>query len=226
MSARTETPLGAVLFDFDMTLVDSSYAIAHCMNGLAETFDLRPLTREEVLATIGLPIEEAWARLWGRYDPVWTEEYRNRFRGVEQTLLRPFPGTVPVLRSLRERGLRTGVVSNRRFARAVVQNQGLIPLTDVVVGLEDVDRPKPDPQSVLLALERLGVSPESSVYVGDTDIDMATASAAGVLGVGVTTGAFDEAGLLRAGADLVLGDLRDLEEALGLPLGETEAPRR
>ena len=145
---------------------------------------------------------------------------------VEQTLLRPFPGTVPVLRSLRERGLRPGGVSNRRFARAVVQNQGLIPLTDVVVGLEDVDRPKPAPQSVLLALERLGVSPESSVYVGDTDIDMATASAAGVLGVGVTTGAFDEAGLLRAGADLVLGDLRDLEEALGLPLGETEAPRR
>lgn len=215
--------MGAVLFDFDMTLVDSSHAITHCMNGLAESRGLRLLTREEVLSTIGLPIEEAWRVLWGRYDPAWTEEYRARFRGVEQSLLRSFPGTVSVLRSLRERDIRTGVVSNRRFARVAVEATGLVPLADVVVGLEDVERPKPDPQSVLLALDRLGVPPEAAAYVGDTDIDMATARAAGTLGVGMTTGAFDRAGLLAAGASLVLDDLRELEGALGL--ASLEVPR-
>ena len=48
----------AVIFDFDMTLADSSYAIHHCSNLLARKFGLEEVSREVVLAGIGLPIED------------------------------------------------------------------------------------------------------------------------------------------------------------------------
>ena len=53
------TRIGAVLFDFDMTLVDSSYAITECTNLLADAKGLARVTREEILKVIGLPIEES-----------------------------------------------------------------------------------------------------------------------------------------------------------------------
>lgn len=57
----------AVVFDFDMTLADSSYAITDCTNRLAQEHGLRKVTREEVLKTIGMPIRDSWLQLWGEF---------------------------------------------------------------------------------------------------------------------------------------------------------------
>ncbi len=206
--------LRAALFDFDMTLIDSAEAIAHCMNLLARVHGLRPLTREEVLATIGLPIERAWERLWGRYDPAWTETYRREFRSVEQERLRPLPGALEALEALRAAGVRTGLVTNRRFARDVAVKVGLADRLDLILGLEDVPRPKPDPSALLFALDRLEAAPEEAFYAGDTDIDMQTARGAGVPGAGVATGYFSRAALAEAGARWTLGGLGEIGRVL------------
>lgn len=199
-----------VLFDFDMTLIDSCEAITFCMNLLASDFGLRKLSQKEVLATIGLPIEEAWEKLWGYYDPAWLKRYREGFRNVEESMLKPFPETQRVLTTLHDRGIRMGVVSNRRFTRAIVEKVGLDPFFDVVIGLEQVSRAKPDPEALLLALSSLKIDPEYSCYVGDTPIDMKTANAARIKGIGVQTGAFDRTALLDAGAWLTLDNLDGL----------------
>jgi phosphoglycolate phosphatase len=192
-----------------MTLVDSAGAIAHCMNLLARKVGLRPLSREEVLATIGLPIEAAWGRLWGRYDPDWTRIYREEFRQTEHEGLRPMPGAVEALDLLRASGVGTGLVTNRRYPRDVAVMVGLADRLDLILGLEDVPRPKPDPSALLLALDRLGASPREALYVGDTDIDMRAAEAAGVPGLGVAAGHFSREALLEAGAAWAIGSLRD-----------------
>jgi HAD superfamily hydrolase (TIGR01549 family) len=208
----------AILFDFDLTLVDSSWGITHCLNLLATEQGLRPLSREEVLVTIGEPIAVAWERLWGHYDPRWVETYRERYRQEEISRVRPFPSARPVLEALKERGFRLGVVSNRGNAKLAVEGAGLAWAFEIVFGLEDVDRPKPAPDPLLKAMDSLGVDGEGVLYVGDTDIDMATAVAASVKGVGMTTGNFDRPGLVEAGAWTVLDDLAELCPLLGLPL--------
>jgi phosphoglycolate phosphatase-like HAD superfamily hydrolase len=66
-------------------------------------------------------------------------------------------------------------------------------------------------------MDSVGVDGEGVLYVGDTDIDMATAVAASVKGVGMTTGNFDRSGLIEAGAWTVLDDLAELCPLVGLP---------
>lgn len=190
----------AVLFDFDMTLVDSSQGIAYCTNAFAKLKGLRPVPYDTIMAAIGLPTKDSWEMYWGEFRQEWLEEYREKFRGEERRMMRLFPGTVPTLDALRGAGIKTGLVSNRQFARSPAEYLGIADKFDVIIGLEDVTRPKPAPEPLLTALSRLGVGPSAALYVGDTDIDMKTAVAAGVRGVGVTTGTFNAEQHAAAGA--------------------------
>lgn len=204
----------AVLFDFDMTLADSSGAIFHCTNLLAKKHGLREIPMAEVRAAIGLPIEDSWRAFWGEFRQDWLDYYRSNFRGDEVTRIKLYPNAVSVLKELRESGKKVGVASNRRYASRAVEATGLTPLLDVVIGLEDIERAKPEPDCLIKGFAALGIDLEYGVFVGDTDIDMKTAAAAGVRSVGVTTGNFDKKGLLVAGAHIVLDDLGELPRAL------------
>jgi len=208
MTAKNK--IKAVLFDFDMTLVDSSYAIYCCTNMLAQHLGVREVSREEVLASIGLTIEDSWRSYWGDFRQEWVDYYRANYREEEQTRLRLFPGTVRTLETLRSRGIKVGVVSNRRYARRPVESTGLKPFMDVVIGLEDVEHAKPEPESLLKGFDMLDTEPDLGIYVGDTDIDMKTSVAAGSRGIGMTTGNFSACELRNAGAWRVLDDLRDI----------------
>lgn len=206
----------AVLFDFDMTLIDSSHAITACMNGMARDLGLLEVTRDQVLSTIGLPIEAAWRSLWGEFRAEWLEHYRNNYSSRERMELRPFPGTVPLLERLAARGIRRGVVTNRRFARVSVEAVGLAPFFQAIVGLESVERPKPFPDPLLLGIKLLEVDCGSAIFVGDTDIDMETGMAAGVRTIGISSGNHGEEELARAGAWKTVSDLFSLGDLLGV----------
>lgn len=200
----------AVLFDFDMTLADSSHAIHYCTNMLAKHFNVKEVSLAEVKAGIGLPIEDSWRLYWGDFHPEWLDYYRANFRGEEQARIRLFHDAADTIEALRSTGIKVGVASNRRFAARAIAEVGLTELLDVVIGLEDVERAKPEPDCLIKGFEKLGIAPDEGFYVGDTDIDMKTASAAGTLGIGITTGNFDENGLNAAGAWRVLNSLNEL----------------
>ncbi|MDO5562083.1 MAG: HAD family hydrolase [Synergistaceae bacterium] len=205
----------AFLFDFDMTLADSSYTIHNCTNLLAEHFGLNGVTREQVLYTIGFSIEQSWRHLFGDFKEEWLKYYRENFRGLEESGLRLFPNAVATLEALRSNGYKVGVVTNRHFAMRPIKATGLEPLLDVVVGLEDGNPPKPDPYILLKGSERIGVLPSETIYVGDTDIDMKTSVAASVRGIGMTTGNFDGEQLKAAGAWRTLDDLGGIIPLIG-----------
>lgn len=210
------TDIQAALFDFDMTLVDSSWGIAHCTNEFAKLKGLRPVPRETVMAAIGLTIIDSWKMYWGEFRQDWLNEYREKFRGEERKMMRLFPDTIQTLDALRGAGIKTGLVSNRQFARNPAEYLGIADRFDVIIGLEDVAHAKPDPEPLLTALSRLGVEPERAIYVGDTDIDMKTAVAAGVRGVGVTTGNFNAEQQLSAGAWRVCAHLDEVPALCGV----------
>ena len=174
------------------------------------------MPRETVMAAIGLTIIDSWKMYWGEFREDWLAEYREKFRGEERKMLRLFPDTVPTLDALCGAGVKTGLVSNRQFARNPAEYLGIADKFDVIIGLEDVTHAKPDPEPLLTALSRLGVEAAQAVYVGDTDIDMKTAAAAGVRGIGVTTGNFSAEQHLAAGAWRVCDSLAEAAALCGV----------
>ena len=212
--ARTG-PTEAVLLDFDMTLVDSVPAILEATNRFAADLGLKPVTRDLLLASIGLPLEDTWVAFWGGYQPDWPRIYQERYKDLETRGFRLFPDTIEVLETLRAAGIKTAVVTNRWMAPLAVANAGLDGYFDAVVGADDAPRPKPFPDPLWRALELLGVDRSRAVYAGDTAIDMRAAVAAGIDGVGVATGPAGETELIRAGAKWVVGRLTGIPPIVG-----------
>jgi pyrophosphatase PpaX len=120
-------------------------------------------------------------------------------------------GMEDVLVRLHEEGRKLGIVTAKRrvtvelaFARLPIAH-----LFDVVVGGDETDRHKPDPDPLLLGLERLGASADETAYVGDSPYDMRAARAAGVFGVGVTWGRIHGRDALRD-ADAIVDTAEEL----------------
>jgi HAD superfamily hydrolase (TIGR01549 family) len=97
----------------------------------------------------------------------------------------PYPGIVDVLESLRHARIATAVATNSdaRSARVVLGAHGLDLLLDTIVTVDQVSGPKPSPESILLACERIGADPPDVVFVGDSPADMVAARAAGTVAV-------------------------------------------
>jgi phosphoglycolate phosphatase len=111
-------------------------------------------------------------------------------------------------------GALTGIVSNklRKRISEMMETAGLSSLINVIIGPEDFKRYKPDPEGLLLAMERLNVSKKDTVYIGDNLIDALTAKNAGVDFIAVLTGKTTEQEFQQEPHRRII---RDLAELLG-----------
>jgi 2-phosphoglycolate phosphatase len=210
----------AVLFDFDGTLFDASAAIHRSFNTALGEAGHPPWPMERLLPLIGRPLFEMFRIAVPDSTPEqrdgWIRVYRATFLPISVGLTRPLPGLQACVAALRRSGCRLGIVTNRSGsgARHILEGFDLADAFQTIVGLDDVTRPKPDPEPVQIALARLGVSAGASVLVGDTPEDMAAARAAGVRAIGVLTGSAGREALEKAGAWLILPDLAGLPDRL------------
>ena len=207
----------AVLFDFDGTLADSYPAITASVNHMRAAHGLAPLEEAEVRRHVGRgPVYLLEHTVPGSD----VEADLRRYRAHHPSVLRPgtrlLPGAAEALATIKRSGRRTGVCSNKPldFTRELLTYLGIAGNVDVVLGPEDVARPKPAPDMLLAALQRLGVPPAEALYIGDMTVDIATARAAGVSVWVVPTGSDERATLLQAQPDRVLGGLNDLQSIL------------
>lgn len=212
----TQRQIKAFVFDLDMTLIDSSYAIHKCMNMLAEHFGLRRVSRDEVMVSIGLLIEDAWKSFWGKYNDEWLTYYRKNLISEENKGLRPFENTISTLNALQNNGYLTAVVTNRTYPAVPIKETGIGKYLDLMVGTSEVKRAKPFPDPLFLACEKLSIKPNEIIYTGDTDIDMKAASAGDILGVGVTTGNFTSKDLTSHGAWKTIDDISEILNIAGI----------
>ena len=116
---------------------------------------------------------------------------------------------------LHRRGVRLGVCSNKPvvFTYDLVAHLELATLLDVVLGPEDVPRPKPAPDMLLAALKQLELSAAEALYVGDMSVDVETARGAGVCVWVVATGSDERETLVRAAPDRLFSDLKEMASA-------------
>lgn len=200
-----------VLFDLDGTVVDSGGIILASMRYATRTVLGREIPDEALMAAVGGPGLEHQMRAFG---PEHVEELIRVYREHNEPLhdeLRICVGMDDLLVALKEQGRKLGIVSAKRrrtvelaFARVEVGH-----LFDVVVGGDEHERQKPEPDLLLLALERLGADPDTAAYVGDSPFDMQAAKAAGMHAVGVTWGGIHEREAL-AGADEIVDTPEEL----------------
>ncbi len=182
--------LAGILFDLDGTLADSVRVI---IESNREAFEKMGLDFDEhyVRAQIGIPLETQAEMFAGERSDEFVEVYRDIYRrnGGEESPL--FPGAADALRRLKDSGFRLALVTSkvRYITLNILRSAGIAPLFETLVTADDVARHKPDPEPILKALQRMRLSPEQAVYVGDALFDVEASSAAGVKMVGVSWGA-------------------------------------
>jgi pyrophosphatase PpaX len=118
------------------------------------------------------------------------EIYKEHNDGLHETL-EAFEELLAVLPQLKAEGRKLGIVTAKRHRTvglALDRFPALASAFDVVVAHEDTQRHKPDPDPVLLAVEKLGGAPAEAVYIGDSPFDIGAAKAAGVYSVAVGWG--------------------------------------
>jgi pyrophosphatase PpaX len=179
-----------VLFDLDGTVIDSGAIILASMrHAVTEVLGAAP-PDEELMAAVGGPGLEAQMRALA---PDRVEELVTVYRAHNEPLhdsLVCCPGMDDVLVRLKDEGRRLGIVTAKR-RETVELAFATVPLGhlfDTVVGGDETKRHKPDPEPLLLALERLDATPDEAVYVGDAPFDVRAAKTADMHAVAVTWG--------------------------------------
>ena len=193
----------AYIFDFDLTLADSSKGILECFKHTLAHFGYAVPDDRTIYNTIGLTIQDSFDILTNTPMNPLREDMRTVYVEKANKVMSAktyfYKDTLPVLEKLRASGAKIAIVSTKmryRIVESFEMQLGVHPY-DLIVGLEDVSEPKPDPQGINKAMELLEVSPSEVLYVGDSYIDAETAVNAGVDFAAVTTGSTDRETFLK-----------------------------
>ncbi len=204
----------AVLFDLDGTLLDTLEDLRDGVNVVLARRGYPQHTLEEIRDYVG----NGAGVLIRRALPEGTEEteirevlaeYKDWYRVHYCTKTHPYPGVAELLDTLAAAGVKMAVVSNKPDAVTKELAKKFFPGLPAFGQRDDVPR-KPEPQMVWKALETLGVGREQACYVGDSEVDVATAKNAGLPAVLVSWGFRTEEQLRAAGAETITATAAEL----------------
>ena len=182
------------IFDFDLTLADSSQAILVCFKHTLAEFGFEIPDDRTIYNTIGLTLEQAFTVLCGVDNQEKLKEIKKVYvKKADEVMAKQtvfYENAVETLAMLREKGFKVGIVSTKYRYRIVdtFHEQGKTLNVDEIIGGEDVLNHKPDPSGLNMIIEKLCSDKKKTLYVGDSYIDALTARNADVSFAGVTTG--------------------------------------
>jgi phosphoglycolate phosphatase len=202
----------AILFDLDGTLLDTLEDLGNSVNHVLAARGLPTHTLDEYRYFVG----DGTAMLITRALPqgkrndgtvrACLEELREAYGRNWNVNTRPYEGIPEMLDALTEHGLKMAVLSNKQheFTKLCVADLLSDWTFDVVFGQRDEVHRKPDPAGALEVAEHLNLSPADFLYLGDSAVDMKTATAAGMFPVGVLWGFRPAEELLEGGAQALI----------------------
>lgn len=194
------------VFDLDGTLLSTLDDLTACTNFALRTNGLPERSADEVRRFVGNGVLRLMqlAVPGGQENPkfdITYKTFREYYLKHSQDSTKPYPGIIEMLTELRRRGKRVAVVSNKFYAATrELCDHFFGGLVEVAIGERDDIRRKPAPDSVEEALRQLGVQKSNAVYIGDSDVDIATARNCGLPCVSVLWGFRDKEFLAEHGA--------------------------
>ena len=206
-----------IVFDLDGTLIDSYEAITESLNHAMARAGIPPLPEERVKEMVGMGLETLVERAMGasRVEEG-VRSFRTRYDEICEARTRLLPEVAETLAALRERGYLMAVATNKpaHFASRLLAALGVDRSFGVVLGPDLVENKKPHPEMVDRAMEALGLDRASTLYVGDMEVDIQAARAAGVIVVVLPTGSRSAEALASHGPDLLIRAFSDLLDLL------------
>ncbi|MGI6029915.1 MAG: HAD family hydrolase [Eubacteriales bacterium] len=210
------------VFDLDGTLANTAPTIAHFGNLALSACGCPQLSLEQYKQIVGNGVFTLIARMvqasTGRENKQLEQRiyelYQREYDADTLYLTQPYEGILSMLVELKNRHIRTAVLSNKPHNNTVEVVARLFPnrLIDRAQGQLPEIPIKPDPSALLALLAQEGVAPQETLYVGDSGVDMETGRNAGIVTVGVDWGFRSREELTAAGADHIISNPQELVE--------------
>ena len=204
------------IFDLDGTLLNTLGDLAASTNYALRQYGMPEHTIDDVRRFVGNGVGKLIERAIPeglanpQYEDVLTT-FRKHYMLHSLDTTAPYPGIESLLHSLRSHGCNVAVVSNK-FYNATVElcRHFFADTVEVAIGERENIRRKPAPDTVFEAMRQLGVSGEDTVYVGDSDVDVATARNSGIPCISVLWGFRDRDFLIEHGATTFVNTPEDI----------------
>jgi phosphoglycolate phosphatase len=211
--------MALVMYDLDGTLLDTASEITQAVNLTLEEFGCRYVDESDVRRWIGHGtgwlMEQAWAANSGGKVVPWhkvMERFIVNYGNSAGTSSQFFPKVIETLEKVKSIGIKQAIVTNKetKFTDRILASHDLRKYFDMVICGDTLPIKKPHPGVIEHCIHMLGSSPGHSLFVGDSEIDVATAKAAGVVCWAVPYGYNHGRSIVMADPDRVVPDISEV----------------
>lgn len=212
-----------ILFDFDGTLIDSVPDLAIAINAMLHFVDKPSYSEDQIRQWVGngaqtlvkraltgqtqvkTPLDEGY---FNHALEIFLTEYEKNI--CTRTLLYPYVNET--LSELKSRGYTMALVTNKpyKFVQPILEGLAMDSFFDYCIGGDSLERKKPDPLPLLHVCEKLGMSVDASVMVGDSKNDILAAKATGMQSIGVTYGYNYGENIEAYEPDVIINDMKEI----------------
>jgi len=216
-----------IIFDLDQTLVNSTACICNSMNAALQSVGASELSHEKIRLHIGLPIKRFLEVLLKHAHPRFKDlkeaelkekitkgiqAYKEYFKKTCTQTCTLYPHAKETIEELEKRGKKLAIATTAKLELAVslLKYLGILDYFEAIIGEEDLHQVKPDPESIYLITEKLGIPPEQTIMVGDTVMDMEAGKSAGTHIIAVDYGVDTAEELKAVNPDGMIHDLKEL----------------
>ncbi|SCA58284.1 Phosphoglycolate phosphatase [Candidatus Terasakiella magnetica] len=214
----------AIIFDLDGTLIDSAPDLRTACNKVLAQHGRRAITLVETMKFVGngAPklVERAFAATGDEVSldeiPALTKEFLGFYEGHEADETKAYDGAMECLKALKDKGYRLALCTNKPKGPTVnlLRDLAMADFFEVVLGGDELERKKPDPQMIHHVLDQLSLSVDEAIMVGDSPNDIDGAKNAGMANIAVSFG-YRKVPVEEMGADHVVDHLKEIVELIG-----------
>lgn len=203
----------AVLFDFDGTIADTNELISESHYRVVEEYFPGRFQRDKMQSFNGPSLDDIYSHLDNFKKEEMIKKYRDYMMEMHDDAITMFPGIKELLVTIHDSGIKVGIVSAKRkdILQQGVRVLEIEPYVDTLIGFGDYQKSKPNPESILLALDKLNATPSEAMMVGDNYHDIEAGNSAGTQSVFVEWSEKSVESILPYQPDFIVSNSKELE---------------